>query len=50
MARWDVRPGWRNWRGSDLPYHEKVLLLAKNTLIKARNRSICCGNHGEPGC
>jgi len=40
----------RNWTESDLPLLEKVRLTAKNNLIKLKNRSDCCGNHGEPGC
>lgn len=39
-----------NWANSDLPVWEKLRLVAKNSAIKAKNRSHCCGNHGEPGC
>jgi hypothetical protein len=39
-----------NWRTYDAPFHEKLRLSLKNTLIKIRTRSDCCGNHGEPGC
>lgn len=39
-----------NWTRSSLPFHEKLLQGTKNTAIKARNRSECCGNHGEVGC
>ena len=39
-----------NWRNSDLPFLEKLALVAKNNAIKLKNRSDCCGNHGEPGC
>lgn len=39
-----------NWRNSDLPFLEKLALLTKNNAIKLKNRSDCCGNHGEPGC
>ena len=49
-----ARPSWgaagSNWANSDLPLREKLRLLAKNNAIKAKNRSQCCGNHGEPGC
>lgn len=41
---------FRNFRDSDLPLLEKVRLTIKNTSIKVKNRSNCCGNHGEPGC
>lgn len=39
-----------NWRDSDLPLAEKVRLVIKNNLIKAKTGRNCCGNHGEPGC
>ena len=39
-----------NWRSSDLPLLEKIAIAAKNNAIKLKNRSDCCGNHGEPGC
>jgi len=48
------RPSWSglasNWSDSDLSLQEKVRLAVKNNLIKIKNRSDCCGNHGEPGC
>jgi hypothetical protein len=50
MARFDPLDGVRNWRNSDLGYFEKVRLTIKNNAIKARSRSSCCGNYGEPGC
>jgi hypothetical protein len=43
----DFLNNWRDWDG---PFSEKVRLSIKNNLIKARRRSDCCGNHGEPGC
>lgn len=39
-----------NWRTSDLPLAKKLQVAAKNNLIKAKNRTYCCGNYGEPGC
>ena len=44
------RASLANWREWDGPFAEKVRLTIKNNLIKARTRSNCCGNHGEPGC
>jgi hypothetical protein len=41
---------WRNFWESDLPMLQRLRIAAKNNLIKARTRSNCCGNHGEPGC
>ncbi len=41
---------FNNFAASDLPLHEKLRVAAKNAAIKAKNRSSCCGNHGEPGC
>lgn len=42
--------GIDNWRRSELPFPEKLRLAARNNLIKLRNRTSCCGHHGEPGC
>ncbi len=39
-----------NWRASDATVAEKLAMFRKNTAIKARNQSPCCGNHGEVGC
>ncbi len=39
-----------NWRTSDLPFVEKLLVAARNNAIKLKNRSDCCGHHGQPGC
>jgi hypothetical protein len=33
-----------------LPLARKILLVLRNNAIKARTRSTCCGNYGEPGC
>jgi hypothetical protein len=41
---------FNNFNDSDLPLLTKIRLAAKNTAIKARTGSSCCGNHGEPGC
>jgi len=39
-----------NLRSYDAPFPAKVRLVLANTLKKARTRSSCCGNHGQPGC
>ncbi len=39
-----------NFREYDAPLSTKVRLALRNTGIKIRRRSSCCGNHGEPGC
>lgn len=44
------RGAYDNWKHSDLPFAEKVLLVVKNNAIKLRRGSSCCGNYGEPGC
>ncbi len=49
MTRW-ARHYADNWRNSDLPFLEKVLVAARNNAIKLKNRSTCCGHHGQPGC
>lgn len=28
----------------------KLYLVSRNSWIKIRSRSDCCGNYGEPGC
>jgi hypothetical protein len=50
MVRPDPDAFRSNFHDSDLPLAEKLYLAAKNHAIKIRNRSSCCGNHGEPGC
>jgi len=42
-----VITNWREYDGSTL---EKLRLYARNSWIKLRTRSSCCGHHGEPGC
>lgn len=44
------RASMRNFWRSDRPFAERVRLAMRNNAIKARTRSDCCGNHGEPGC
>ena len=45
---------WRttyvNFRDYDAPFFVKVGLFARNKWTMARTLSMCCGNHGEPGC
>jgi hypothetical protein len=50
MSRSDPSDLVRNWRESNLPLAEKVLLAVRNNLIKVRAGSSCCGHPGEPGC
>jgi hypothetical protein len=33
-----------------MPLGRKIRLVLRNTWIKIRTRSDCCGNYGEPGC
>ena len=33
-----------------MPLRAKVKLVVRNNWRKARMRSDCCGNYGEPGC
>ncbi len=44
------RTTYLNFRDYDAPFLVKVRLLWRNTWIKTRTLSLCCGNHGEPGC
>jgi hypothetical protein len=39
-----------NWGRDDLSFSQKLRLQLKNTWIRVRTRSNCCGNDGEPGC
>ena len=39
-----------NFRTYDAPFATKVRMVLSNNLKKARTRSSCCGNHGQPGC
>ena len=41
---------WKNFRDYDAPCATKVRMAIANNLKKARTRSSCCGNHGQPGC
>ena len=40
----------RNWRDYDAPFATKLRLFTRNYWMKMRTLSMCCGNHGEPGC
>ena len=40
----------RVWSAYDAPFRVKLRLYARNNWIKIRTLSLCCGNHGEPGC
>ncbi|GIU93218.1 MAG: hypothetical protein KatS3mg011_2124 [Acidimicrobiia bacterium] len=50
MSRPEPRWVIENWRRSPLPLREKLALVFRNNLIKAKRRSSCCGHPGEPGC
>ena len=50
MARPSPRAFFNNWTNPRWSWGEKLRLAVANTAIKLRNRSNCCGNHGEPGC
>ncbi len=39
-----------NWASYDAPFTTKLRMVVTNNMIKLRNRSDCCGHHGEPGC
>ena len=39
-----------NLRDYDAPLATKLRLALRNTAIKVRQRSNCCGHPGEPGC
>jgi hypothetical protein len=33
-----------------MPLPRKFYLIMRNTWLKIRTGSTCCGHHGEPGC
>ena len=39
-----------NFREYDAPLTTKIRMALRNTGIKIRQRSDCCGHPGEPGC
>jgi hypothetical protein len=39
-----------NFREYDAPLATKIRLALRNTGLKLRQRSSCCGHPGEPGC
>jgi hypothetical protein len=45
-----VRVAITNWHDYEAPFMVKLKLLLRNNWIKIKNRSSCCGHHGEPGC
>jgi hypothetical protein len=50
MVRGTAAAFFNNWKNPKWSLAEKIQLSAKNTAIKVKNRSSCCGNHDEPGC
>ena len=39
-----------NLRGTGMPWHRVLSLVASNTWLKVASRRGCCGNPGQPGC
>jgi hypothetical protein len=39
-----------NFRTYDAPLPSKARIALANMWKKARTRSSCCGNYGQPGC
>ena len=46
----EIKTSWENFREYDAPFATKLRMAVSNNLVKARTRSDCCGNHGQPGC
>ncbi len=50
----DSRPNplsaFANLRGTGLPWHRVLSLMATNNWRKLRTAQNCCGNYGAPGC
>ena len=49
MAPGIVKSFRRLWTSPE-PWRIRLGMLLQNVLIKARRRSWCCGNTGQPGC
>ena len=50
MSRPSIRDFFTNFDTYDASLATKVRLALRNMALKARRRSDCCGNHGQPGC
>jgi hypothetical protein len=50
MTRPSLRDFFANWSASDAPTTTKLRQAVRNSAIKLRTGSSCCGNHGQPGC
>jgi hypothetical protein len=50
VAQSNGNPFFTNFRSYDASFPTKVRVALANTWKKARTRSSCCGNYGEPGC
>jgi len=44
-----IRAFFTNLSGP-MPFGKKLSLLIKNNASKIKNRQVCCGHPGEPGC
>ena len=50
MERPSLRASLANFRNHEGSLATKLRLVLANNAKKARTRSDCCGNHGDPGC
>jgi hypothetical protein len=44
---------WRavqNFRESDIPMLERIVVAGRNVWLRVVLRQACCGHDGEPGC
>ncbi len=44
------RKTFRIMRSYPAPWRVRIWMFVRNMLIKGWRRSLCCGNHGQPGC
>ena len=49
-SRQSFRSYFTNWQRDDLTLVEKMRMQIKNSWLRVKSRSNCCGNDGEPGC
>jgi predicted secreted protein len=50
MAKWPALGDFLTNLDQPMPFHEKLVRLARNLWRRVALRQSCCGNYGEPGC
>ncbi|MBI2765872.1 MAG: hypothetical protein HYX53_08175 [Chloroflexi bacterium] len=50
MSRRTFGALFTNWDRSELPIPQRLLVAARNVVLRFVRRDVCCGHDGEPGC